>query len=409
MRQSVRLGRIAGIPIGMHWTVVVIAALITDMLAAGWLPTVIPHESAGLYWAVAVAGAVLFIAALAAHEIAHAIVARRYGVQVRSITLWALGGIAELEGEPPTARADVQIALAGPATSLAAGIVFGGAAILDRSWHGPAAITAMLAWLSVMNVALAVFNLLPGAPLDGGRILRGLLWKWSGDRQRATRAAARSGQVLGIGICAIGVLELLAWRGIGGLWLMLIGWFLVTMARAEQQSDAAREALAGLLVHDVMLPHPDVGAEWCDVAEFTGRVVLSSHQTVFPVLSSGGDLAGVVFAGALARVPDADRATTRLGQVATPVPPAYIADPGSPASSLLSRPPLRGQLLAVVVEDRRVTGLVTTEELRLALLRARLRTSQPTGRRSRGTGISALASARHRVTCWSQVASGGGA
>ncbi|MGO8895692.1 MAG: site-2 protease family protein [Streptosporangiaceae bacterium] len=378
MRQSIRLGRIAGIPIGMHWTVVVIAALITDMLL-GVLPTAIPHQSAGLYWAVAVAGSVLFIAALAAHEIAHAIVARRCGVQVRSVTLWAMGGIAELAGEPPTARADLQIAIAGPVTSLAAGLVFGGAAILDRSWHGPAVVTAMLAWLSMMNVALAVFNLLPGAPLDGGRILRGLLWKWYGDRQRASRAAARSGQVLGIGICAIGVLELLAWRGIGGLWLMLIGWFLVTMARAEQQSDAAREALAGLLVRDIMLPHPDIGAAWSDVADFTGRVVLSSHQTVFPIVSLGGDLAGVVFAGALARVPDADRATTRLGQIATPVPSAYLADPGSPASSLLSRPPLRGQLLAVVVEDRRVTGLVTTEELRLALLRAGLRTSSPAG------------------------------
>ncbi len=151
------------------------------------------------------------------------------------------------------------------------------------------------------------------------------------------------------------------------------------MARAEQQSDAAREALAGLLVRDIMLPHPDIGAAWSDVADFTGRVVLSSHQTVFPIVSLGGDLAGVVFAGALARVPDADRATTRLGQIATPVPSAYLADPGSPASSLLSRPPLRGQLLAVVVEDRRVTGLVTTEELRLALLRAGLRTSSPAG------------------------------
>ena len=343
------------------------------------LPAAIPHQSAGLYWAVALAGAVLFIAALAAHEIAHAVVARRYGVQVRSITLWALGGIAELEGEPPTARADVQIAIAGPATSLAAGIVFGGAAVLDRSWHGPAVVTAALAWLSVMNVMLALFNLLPGAPLDGGRILRGLLWKRWGDSQRASRAAARSGQVLGMGITAIGVLELLAWRGIGGLWLMLIGWFLVTAARAEQQSEAARAALAGRLVRDIMLPHPAIGVVWSDVAEFTGRVVLFSRQTVFPVLSSGGDLAGVVFAGTLARVPDADRATTQLGQVATPVPSAYIADVGAPADSLLGRPPLGGQLLAVVVEDRRVTGLVTTEELRLALLRARLRTSQPAG------------------------------
>ena len=160
---------------------------------------------------------------------------------------------------------------------------------------------------------------------------------------------------------------------------MLIGWFLVTMARAEQQSDAAREALAGLLVRDIMLPHPDIGVAWSDVADFTGRVILSSRQGVFPIVSLGGDLAGVIFARDLARVPDADRATTRLGQIAAPVSPAYLAGPGSPAGSLLSRPPLRGQLLAVVVEDRRVTGLVTTEELRLALLRARLRTSQPAG------------------------------
>ena len=197
---------------------------------------------------------------------------------------------------------------------------------------------------------------------------------------RGRRAGRTPGpQVLASGSSAIGVLELLAWRSIGGLWLMLIGWFLVTTARAEQQSDAAREALAGLLVRDIMLPHPDIGAAWSDVAEFTGRVILSSRQTVFPILSLGGDLAGVVYAEALARVPDADRGTTRLGQIAAPVPPAYLADPGSPASSLLSRPPLRGQLLAVVVEDRRVTGLVTTEELRLALRHARLRTSQPAG------------------------------
>jgi Zn-dependent protease len=202
---------------------------------------------------------VLFVAAVAAHEIAHAIVARRRGVTVRSVTLWMLGGITELEEDPPTAAADLQIAIAGLVTSLAAGIVFGGAAVLARFLDGPAVFTAALAWLSLMNVTLAVFNLLPGAPLDGGRILRGLLWKRHGDRQRASRAAARSGQVLGTGTAAIGVLELLAWRDMaGGLWLMLIGWFLVTAARAEQQSEAVRAALAGLRVGDVMLPEPRV-------------------------------------------------------------------------------------------------------------------------------------------------------
>ena len=183
MRQSIRLGRIAGIPVGMHWSVLVIVALITDVLAASVLPAVIPHLSAGLDWTVAVTGAVLFVAALAAHEIAHAIVARHCGVQVRSITLWMLGGIAELEADPPTARADLLIAIAGPATSIAAGIVFGGSAVLARAVHGPTVIIAALAWLSLMNVALAVFNMLPGAPLDGGRILRGLLWKRVEDRK----------------------------------------------------------------------------------------------------------------------------------------------------------------------------------------------------------------------------------
>ena len=130
MKQSIRLGRVAGIPVGMHWTVAVIAALVTGMLAVSVLPSVIAHQPAGLYWAAAAAGSVLFAAAVAAHEIAHAIVARRRGVTVRSVTLWMLGGITELEGDPPTAAADLQIATAGPATSLAAGIVFGGAAVL---------------------------------------------------------------------------------------------------------------------------------------------------------------------------------------------------------------------------------------------------------------------------------------
>jgi len=380
MRQSIRLGRIAGIPVGMHWTVVVIVVLIVDTLAVSVLPAVIPHQSAGVYWTVAVVGSVLFVAALAAHEIAHAIVARHWGIQVRSITMWMLGGIAELEGDPPTAKADLQIAIAGPATSFAAGILFGCVAVLARSAHGPAVFTDVLAWLSLMNVVLAVFNLLPGTPLDGGRILRALLWKRYGDRQRASQAAARSGQVIGVGISLIGLLELFALADIAGLWLVLIGWFLVAMARAEQQSDLVRGALAGLHVRDIMLSHPDTGAAWNDVTYFISQTVLSSRQTVYPVLSFDGELAGFVSTEALARIPPAARASTRLGQVATPVPPAYVADPGAAASSLLGRPPLRGQVLAIVIEDRQVVGMVTTDELRLVMLHARLHPSQ-TGRR----------------------------
>jgi Zn-dependent protease len=377
MRQSIRLGRVAGVPVGMHWSVIVIFALITDILAASVLPSVIPHLATGLYWTVAAAGAVLFVAALGAHEIAHAVVARRLGVEVRSVTLWMLGGVAELAGDPPTASADLKIAIAGPATSFAASVLFGGAAVAARTEHGLAVITAALGWLALMNVALAVFNLLPGAPLDGGRILRGLLWKHYGDRQRASLAAERSGQVVGVLLGLAGFAELFAWRDIGGLWLMLIGWFLVTMARSEQQAEQIHRSLAGLRVRDIMLTHPEVGGTWTDVADFTSRVVLASRQSVFPVVGFDGELAGVVFTDTLARVPPASRTTTRLGQIAVPVPPAYRADPDAQAGSLVNRPPLHGELLAAVLSEGRLTGLVSAEELRLAQLRAPLAIGSP--------------------------------
>ncbi len=378
MKQSIRLGRMGGIPVGLHWSVVVMLGLITYILAVNVLPTVIPHMGAVIYWTVGVAGGILFIAALGAHEIAHAVVARRRDITVRSITLWMLGGAAELDEMPQTAGADLQIAIAGPATSFAASVLFGVAALLAHVAHGPDVITAALAWLALMNVVLAVFNLLPGAPLDGGRILRALLWKHYDDRQRASRAAQLAGQALGGVLILIGLAELFAWRNIGGLWLMLIGWFLITMARSEQQTDQIESSLSGLRIRDVMVGHPDVGAAWTDVSDFASRVVFSSRQTAFPVVGSDGDLVGVVFADTLAEVPPDDRATTRLSEIAVPVPAAYIAAPGTDADSLLKQPPLRGELLAAVMDDHLVTGLVTVDELRLAMVRAQLVASTPT-------------------------------
>jgi Zn-dependent protease len=167
--QNVRLGRVAGIPVGANWSVAVILVIIADILAVSVLPADVPHRPTALYWLVAIVAAALFLACLLAHELAHALVARRNGVGVRSITLWMLGGVAELEGDPPSAAADLRIALAGPAASLAAGGVFLAAAALIGQARGPAVVVAAASWLAVMNGVLAVFNLLPGAPLDGGR------------------------------------------------------------------------------------------------------------------------------------------------------------------------------------------------------------------------------------------------
>ena len=190
MKQSVRLGRVAGIPVGLHWSVVVILALIAEILGASVLPGVIPHRAASAYWIMAITGALLLLASLLAHELAHALTARRKAVEVRSITLWVLGGFTELGGEPKTPGAELQIALAGPATSVAAAAAFGATALATARVGGLEVVTAVLFWLAVMNAVLAVFNMLPGAPLDGGRVLKALLWRHYGDQARADRLAA---------------------------------------------------------------------------------------------------------------------------------------------------------------------------------------------------------------------------
>ena len=373
MKQSIRLGRVGGIPVGVHWSVIVIVGLIAAILGGQVLPQMAPGQSTTAYWAVAIPGALLFVLALLAHELAHAFVARRAGVPVRSITLWALGGVSELGGEPPTARADLRIAAAGPATSLLAGGVFWGLAVLLDLAAGPAIGVAALGWLAIMNVLLAAFNLLPGAPLDGGRIRRAALWMHHGDRSRAARTAAGAGRIVGGILVGLGLAELWIWSSLGGLWLMLIGFFLITAASAEAAAQLASDALGGLLVRDVMTPEPAIGGGWITVGDFIDRVALHSPQTVFPVVGADGALIGIVGLDRLSRVPAASRELPRLAQVARPVPPAYLAQPDDPAPPLLSRPPLDRELAAVVVTEGRIVGLVTVENLRQIIQRAQLR------------------------------------
>jgi len=260
--QDVPLGRVAGIQVGANWTVAVILLLIAWLLVESVLPGAAPHLSVAVYWTVGCAAAALFLASLLAHELSHALVARHYGLKVRAITLWMLGGITELDGEPPDAGADLRIAVAGPAASVAAGGVFFGMTQAVRYAGGPAVVTAGLVWLAVMNGMLAVFNMLPGAPLDGGRVLRAVLWRHYGDRRRAEIAAARAGQFLGAGVIGLGVAELLLWAAWSGLWLMLIGWFLISAADAERRAAAAAAALGDVRVAEVMTPDPQVAQGW---------------------------------------------------------------------------------------------------------------------------------------------------
>ncbi len=370
MRQSLRLGRVAGIPVGVHWTVGVILLLIADVLGMSVLPAARESLPAVVYWTVAVLGAVIFAGSLLVHELSHAIVAKRHGVRVRSITLWMLGGVAELDGDPPDPAADLRIALAGPASSLALGVLLAGLAFGIEFVGGPTVVVVALGWLALMNGVLAVFNMLPGAPMDGGRVLRALLWRRHGDRVRAAITATRAGRVLGFALIAAGLAELLGWASLGGLWLILIGWFLIAAAGAEARATIAGAALAGLRVGEIMTPDPVIAPSWAVIQDFIDTVAARSRQAVYPVVEFDGRLAGIVIADMLARLRPAERASLRVGQAALPVPPEYLAGPDDPATTVSGRPPLGGVVAAVVLEHGRVVGLVTTADLDWALRRA---------------------------------------
>jgi len=228
--------------------------------------------------------------------------------------------------------------------------------------------------------------MLPGAPMDGGRVLRALLWRHYGDRVRAALAATRVGRFVGFGLIVLGLAEFLLWANVvGGMWLMIIGWFLESAARAEAAATLASAALAGLRVSDVMTPDPDIAPGWNTIQDFVDRVAAHSRVSAFPVVGFDGHFAGIVVTDQLAAVRPQDRAVLRLDQVALAVPPGYLVAPDDPAGSLLGRPPLGGQVAGVVLDQGRVVGLVTTSDVSWAMQRARLRRESgaaPTDQRS---------------------------
>ncbi|MEU8006694.1 site-2 protease family protein [Catellatospora sp. NPDC049111] len=363
MRPTLRLGTIAGIPVGVHWSVLLIMLLLGQGLATAVLPAGAPGGSTGAYWIVALAVTVLFLGSLLAHELSHAIVARHYGVSVRRITLWLLGGMAELESEPPHARADLLVALAGPLASLGAAALFGAAAGgLYLTGLAPLAWVA-LAWLALVNAVLAVFNLLPGAPLDGGRVLRAALWWWRGDRAFAARTAARAGMVVSVLMIAGGTLQVLWLADIGGLWLVLLGWFLLFAGQAEQADARLRSALSGVLVRDAMTPPPPVaGYVTQRLADFITVAAAHRPADAYPVLDPDGRPAGLVTLFSLARLSPAQRAGKTLRDVRFPLDRLTVLSPDDPLEEAARRVAAT-RLPCLVISQGLLVGFLTPADL----------------------------------------------
>lgn len=374
MNGTIPLGRYAGIPIRVHWSVLLIVALLTYLLAGDVLPVAAPGAAPVAYWLTALVAAVLLLACLLGHELAHAVLAHRSGIRVTSITLWAIGGVTAFADEPPTPKASAVVAAAGPVASIALGGVFGLAtAVTSPVWWDGLPATAF-AWLAVANVVLGVFNLLPAAPLDGGRLLHAWLWHRSGDRARATVRAATAGQLFGYLLIGLGVAELFSGALIGGVWLAALGWFIAGAATAEGTQAQVRAGLADVLVRDVMTSAPVVAPGWWTIDAFADHVATAGiRHRVFPVTGFDGKPVGVVSLAALASARGRSDQQSRLSDAARPLSPRTTARAGEKLTDVLRRAgSLTDRDALVVVEDHVLVGILTTADIVRAMELTRL-------------------------------------
>jgi len=309
VRDSITIGRIAGISVGVNWSWLIVFALIAWTLAVSIFPSTNPGLGDGAYIAMALVAALLFFTSLLLHEYGHALQARRDGMEIEGITLWLFGGVAKFKGMFPSAGAEFRIAIAGPLVSLVLGLLFLGVPMLLGL---PSTVDGVLFWLGSINVALLVFNLLPALPLDGGRILRSILWYARGEFASATHIAAWIGRAFGYLFVAAGVALLVFSSPVTGIWLAFIGWFLLQAAGAEDRFVAAREALGGLRVRDVMARDPVTAPAGITLGQFMDDVAWSRPYTTYPVTESG-EVVGLLPFRRVAEVPraDWDRRTVR--------------------------------------------------------------------------------------------------
>ncbi|GAA3660833.1 site-2 protease family protein [Nonomuraea antimicrobica] len=378
MRSSIPLGHIGGVKVGLNVSVLVIVVILVVGLAFGRFPAVFPGRSPVVYVLAGLVAAVLFLASLLAHELAHALVARRHGIEVSQITLWLLGGVAELRGEPRTPGADLKIAIVGPLTSLLAGVVFGLVAVLVTAVAGPALLAGIFTYLAGVNVLLAVFNLVPAAPLDGGRVLRAALWARWRDRTRAAVAAARAGRAFGYMLIALGFLQVVTGRGFEGLWLVLIGLFLVNAATAEEQQTQLGTALYGLRVGEVMSGPPVVAHPDETVAGLIERVVMHRRLSTYPLVDDAGRFAGLVTLNRIRTVHPPDRDETRLRDIACPPDEVPQAHPDELLTDLLGRMGGSADGRAVILDSTdRLVGLLTPSDISKVVATADLRAADP--------------------------------
>jgi Zn-dependent protease/predicted transcriptional regulator len=374
MKASIKLGRIYGIEIGLHYSWLIIAVLIVLSLSS-YFAGAHPDWSSGTVWAMAIISALLFFVAIILHELSHAAVARSKDLPVRSITLFALGGVAQIEKESPDAKTEFWMGIVGPITSAVIGFLCLGIAGL-LGWvpmsEPDSPLMAILVWLGYINLVLAVFNMIPGFPMDGGRVLRGILWWLTGDGVKATRIASMTGQFMAFAFIILGLFVFFSGGGIGGVWIAFIGWFLLNAARATYAHVEITEGLSGKTVSDLMSRDcPELDGR-TDMQTLVDEHLLKSGRRCF-MITENGEPVGMITPHEIKSVERRLWPFKFAADVMRPMESLHVVEPETPVTEALeiigretvNQLPVvkNGKLVGIISREQIVNYLTTRKEL----------------------------------------------
>lgn len=359
MGSALTLFRVFGIPVRVHASWLVIYGLIAWSLSVGYFPQVLPDVSARAHWVGGFVAALLLFVSVLLHELSHSVVARRHGLPVAAITLHVFGGVSELGREPESPGVEFRMAIVGPLTSFAlGGLTFVAATLVGDQGM----LTAILRYLAFVNIAVGAFNLVPGFPLDGGRVLRAALWRAKGNLQWATRVASRAGSIVALVLIGLGVMRGLAGEFLGGLWFVLIGLFLRQAAEGSYKQLVLRRALAPLAVRDVMSRDVITVPADLPLTQVVDEYFWRHHVTSFPVMD-GNRLVGILSIHRLNNRPREEWHATHAREVMLPIVDTLTAAPGDRVPDALEKLTRNGLGRLAVLDSGRLVGYLSLRDV----------------------------------------------
>jgi Zn-dependent protease/predicted transcriptional regulator len=360
--KKIKLFKLFGFEVSIHPSWLIIAFLITWSLAAGLFPHYYKDLSKSTYWLMGILGAIGLFASIIFHELWHSLIARKYGLPMRGITLFIFGGVAEMEEEPPSAKAEFFMAVAGPLTSIVVGAAFYGVYILGDRVGWPTPLNGVFNYLGSINLILAGFNLIPAFPLDGGRVLRSALWKWKDNIGWATRIASQIGSWFGIALIFLGILNFLRGAFIGGIWLALIGLFLRNASQMSYQRLTMRRMLEGESLKRFMESDPVTAPPSISVEELVQNYIYKYHFKMFPVVEDG-KLTGCVTTREVREVPSDEWGNHTVKEIAEPCSQDNTISPEADAVDALSTMNRTHNSRLMVTEGNQLVGIISLKDM----------------------------------------------